>query len=368
MQADLPGSNFGTVAAVKVDGSPVTVSYLKFDVQGLTGAPASATLKVFVPVSTTTPINVRSVADSSWTETGLTFANRPATGATAIASPAPIAANTTVSFDVTALVAGSGPVSFALDTTSITSKSLPSREASANQPQLDGRHRGRHHHAADHAADERTTPRPAGAPFGPVADSYVQADLPARNFGTAAALKVDGSPVTVSYLKFDVQGITGAPTRATLKVFLPVTTTTAINARSTANTLDRDGVHVRQQAGDRRDGHRVGGADRGEHDGVVRRDLAGRPAGAGVVRARHHQHDQQEPAEPGGDARTSRSSWSRRGWHHDADDDPAADDHADEHDDATRGDSVAMAVGGDVACGITEANYNGGAGPPRRAT
>ena len=88
VQADLPGSNFGTATAVKVDGSPVTVSYLKFDVQGVTGAPARATLKVFVPVSTTTPINVRSVADSSWSETGLTFANRPATGATAIAFPA----------------------------------------------------------------------------------------------------------------------------------------------------------------------------------------------------------------------------------------------------------------------------------------
>jgi len=136
VQADLPGSNFGTAAAVKVDGSPVTVSYLKFDVQGLTGAPAGVTLKVFVPVATTTAINVRSVADSSWTETGLTFANRPATGATAIASPAPIAAGTTVSFDVTSLVTGSGVVSFALDTTSSTSKSLPSREAGANQPQL----------------------------------------------------------------------------------------------------------------------------------------------------------------------------------------------------------------------------------------
>src|SRR6476646_6871460 len=71
VQADLPGSNFGTATPVKVDGSPVTVSYLKFDVQGITGAPVKATLKVFVPIATSTPINVRSVADSSWTETGL---------------------------------------------------------------------------------------------------------------------------------------------------------------------------------------------------------------------------------------------------------------------------------------------------------
>jgi hypothetical protein len=41
-----------------------------------------------------------------------------------------------VSFDVTSLVIGSGSVSFAVDTTNSTSKSLPSREASANPPQL----------------------------------------------------------------------------------------------------------------------------------------------------------------------------------------------------------------------------------------
>lgn len=65
-----------------------------------------------------------------------------------------------------------------------------------------------------------TAPRAFAAvtTLNPVADSYVQADLPGSNFGTAAAVKVDGSPVTVSYLKFDVQGLTGAPASATLKV------------------------------------------------------------------------------------------------------------------------------------------------------
>jgi hypothetical protein len=77
VQADLPGSNFGTATALKVDGSPVTVPYLKFDVQGITGAPTKATLKVLVPIATSTPVNVRSVADTTWTETGLNFTNRP---------------------------------------------------------------------------------------------------------------------------------------------------------------------------------------------------------------------------------------------------------------------------------------------------
>ena len=69
VQADLPTSNFGTATTVKVDGSPVTVSYLRFDLQGVT--PTKATLKVFTPTSSSTPINVRSVADNDWTETGV---------------------------------------------------------------------------------------------------------------------------------------------------------------------------------------------------------------------------------------------------------------------------------------------------------
>src|SRR5215207_8408130 len=57
----------------------------------------------------------------------------------------------------------------------------------------------------------------ASTTLSPVADSHVQADQPTVNFGNATALRVDGSPVSVAYLKFDVQGLTTPPTRATLK-------------------------------------------------------------------------------------------------------------------------------------------------------
>src|SRR5258707_572851 len=52
----------------------------------------------------------------------------------------------------------------------------------------------------------------------PVADSQVQQDTPTTNYGTSPTLRVDGSPVAVSYLKFDVQGLAAPPTKATLKV------------------------------------------------------------------------------------------------------------------------------------------------------
>jgi hypothetical protein len=127
VRADQPTVNFGTATSLRVDGSPISVSYLKFDVQGLSAAPTRATLKVVSPISSTTPINAKSVANTSWTETGVTYNNAPAVGATE-ASATPPAANSVLSFDVTRLVQGNGLVSFALDTASSTSKSPPSRE------------------------------------------------------------------------------------------------------------------------------------------------------------------------------------------------------------------------------------------------
>jgi hypothetical protein len=129
VMADQPTQNFGGADILRIDGSPISVAYLKFEVQGLTTTTTltRATLKVVSPVSSTTPINAKSVTDTTWTETGLTYNNAPAPGAT-VASATPPAPNSVLSFDVTSLVQGNGLVSFALNTTSSTSKSPPSRE------------------------------------------------------------------------------------------------------------------------------------------------------------------------------------------------------------------------------------------------
>jgi Calcineurin-like phosphoesterase len=127
VMADQPTANFGTATSLRIDGSPVAVAYLKFDVQGLTSAPTQATLKVVSPISSTTPINAKS-AGNTWTETGLTYDNRPAIGQNPVASDTPSTTNDVLTFDVTSLVQGNGLVSIALDTTSSTSKSPPSRE------------------------------------------------------------------------------------------------------------------------------------------------------------------------------------------------------------------------------------------------
>jgi hypothetical protein len=46
--------------------------------------------------------------------------------------------------------------------------------------------------------------------FTPVADAYVISTSASTNYGTGTTLRVDGSPVTNSYLRFVVSGLNGA--------------------------------------------------------------------------------------------------------------------------------------------------------------
>ncbi len=75
-----------------------------------------------------------------------------------------------------------------------------------------------------------TTPAPSATPtatpiaggagtFTPVADSYVDASAPTTNHGKTTSLRVDATPLIRSYLRFNVTGLTGAATGATLRIW-----------------------------------------------------------------------------------------------------------------------------------------------------
>jgi hypothetical protein len=63
------------------------------------------------------------------------------------------------------------------------------------------------------------TPSTGAVTLLPVADTYVRASLPSNNYGTATTLRADASPVDRSYLRFNVQGVEGTVTRATLRIY-----------------------------------------------------------------------------------------------------------------------------------------------------
>lgn len=56
--------------------------------------------------------------------------------------------------------------------------------------------------------------------FTPVADAAVHSDRPTTNFGSADRLVADRSPKTKSFLRFEVAGLTSAPTGARLRLWV----------------------------------------------------------------------------------------------------------------------------------------------------
>jgi len=74
------------------------------------------------------------------------------------------------------------------------------------------------------------------ATFTPTADSYVDSSNPSKNFGTLTTLRTDNSPVVNSYLIFNVQGISGAVSNATLRVFANSSSSSGYTVHSVSDT------------------------------------------------------------------------------------------------------------------------------------
>jgi hypothetical protein len=132
---DQPTVNFGTLTTLVGRTSPEIDSYVKFNVSGLSGAPLRAVLRLWVETTGTTTYKVYQVTDSSWTETGLTFNNKPAFGRLA-ATSGPTTAGTWMDLDVTGAVGGNGLVTLGFTTGSTAGKNFASREDATHAPQL----------------------------------------------------------------------------------------------------------------------------------------------------------------------------------------------------------------------------------------
>jgi chitodextrinase len=130
-----PTTNFGTAVKVVSDNSPVREGYFRFTVSGLTGAVQSATLRLWVTDGTAYGPAVYGVADTTWSETGLTWNNKPAHGASPTDNKGAISTSVWVEYNVTPLVTGNGSVSFALIADSTDGLDVFSREGT-QPPQL----------------------------------------------------------------------------------------------------------------------------------------------------------------------------------------------------------------------------------------
>ena len=149
----LPTSNFGTRTSFPVDNSPQQTAYLKFKIPYGTDLSGGVKLKIFAQSNHSTGVTSFSVANTTWTETGITYSNAPNVGE-ASGKSGPLVASTWAEIDVTSAVksavTSTGTVSLALKTASSTALRITSREGT-NKPRL--------------VIGETTTPPPTSKEF-----------------------------------------------------------------------------------------------------------------------------------------------------------------------------------------------------------
>ena len=135
VSADAPTTNYGTATTLRVDGSPIVRSYLRFTVQGLNGTVTKATLRIFANSASSSSLVASGVSNNTWTESTINYSNAPPLG-TSIGTAGPVTAGVWISIDITAYITGNGTYNLAVTTPGSTAISLASRQSGANAPQL----------------------------------------------------------------------------------------------------------------------------------------------------------------------------------------------------------------------------------------
>ena len=125
-------TNYGSASTLLFGASPSQHAYLMFNVTG-TGSITNATLRIWATAAGT-GASVHATT-SAWTESGLTYTNAPAYGAT-LSTVSGFAAGTWLTYNVTSLVTANGFVAFMYTSASSTPLSIAAREDAAHAPQL----------------------------------------------------------------------------------------------------------------------------------------------------------------------------------------------------------------------------------------
>lgn len=133
-----PATNFGTSSQFVVDNTPIRRSFLKFTVSGLTEAVSSAKLRIHVTSSgnSSNGGTWKSMTDTTWSETGVTYNNQPTIDGTTLGTLGSVANSTWYEIDVTSYVTGNGTYSFGGTSANSNGAYYNSRETGATAPQL----------------------------------------------------------------------------------------------------------------------------------------------------------------------------------------------------------------------------------------
>jgi hypothetical protein len=136
VQSNAPTSNFGFTSTLKVDGSPVKISYLRFDLTGIIGAVQSAYLRLVCINGSPSGGAIHSVSNIIWGEGTVTFNNAPEIDGPALGVIGAVNEGDVVEIDVTPVIAGNGIYSFGIVSNNGDAVKYSSREDLTNSPVL----------------------------------------------------------------------------------------------------------------------------------------------------------------------------------------------------------------------------------------
>jgi hypothetical protein len=237
-----PNTNYGNTTYLQVDGAadPDVESFIRFTVNGVSGAVRGAKLRVFDSTNASNNGPAVYATGTSWTETALTWNSRPARTSDALDNKGSISTNTWVEYDVTSQVNGNGTFSFVLAADSNDAATFSSRQGS-HPPQLvlavAGGQTGTPTVEASASATETetatltetTTPTNTQTPvagtlsvtFAAEADARVKQSSPNTNYGNATTLQVDDTsdPDLESFIRFTVTGVSGPVQNARVRLY-----------------------------------------------------------------------------------------------------------------------------------------------------
>ena len=133
-------TNFGTATRMPVDGSPTRQVFMRFDLTGIVGPIQSARLRIHVNrvdgSQSPSGGSVARVTETPWTESGLTYNNRPTVWGANVATLGAVNRNTWYEMNVAAAVAPGVVQTLGLRSTNGDGVYYDSRETGANAPQL----------------------------------------------------------------------------------------------------------------------------------------------------------------------------------------------------------------------------------------
>jgi hypothetical protein len=134
--SDRPANNYGDKTIFVVDASPVKISYLRFEVTGLSGTVISARVRLQCTSASQFGGTIYSISDNGWQEYTVTYDTRPVIDGPALDSLGLVLVDDVVELDVTSAITGNGTYNFALDSSDDNNAAYRSREDGLNPPVL----------------------------------------------------------------------------------------------------------------------------------------------------------------------------------------------------------------------------------------